>query len=507
MKLSTLLKSVDVDMMVCGNGPENDPDILSIHYRAQDVRPGGLFVAIPGSTADGFEFIDEALFGGAVAVIAEKAVPHKTVSAVVKNARKALDRVSAEFYGHPSESLCVAGITGTNGKTTTAFLIESIFTHAGFSAGLIGTIICRYAGKTIDFPMTTPESADLQGTLADMAANGVTHVVMEASSHAIELFRVESCRFDVGVFTNLSQDHLDFHGDMPSYWACKKRLFTEILPRGGKRKQSVANCNDPKGKELANEISDVITAGFMTENQIRPVNFTHGLEGFSGTILTPNGPLEIRSALVGEYNLENILCAAGAGVALGISTEAVKAGIEAVESIPGRLERVMPDSRRFVYVDYAHTPDALENVLETLGKLARRRIICIFGCGGDRDRGKRSQMGEIACEYSDLAVITSDNPRSEPPMDIIHHVLAGTQKVCAHWYDPAELGNGFDQKGYVVQPDRKKAIRLGIAASQPDDVVLIAGKGHETYQIACGVRSLFDDREEAKKALMAIGDR
>jgi len=244
----------------------------------------------------------------------------------------------------------------------------------------------------------------------------------------------------------------------------------------------------------------------MTGDQIRPINFTHDLDGFSGTVLTSDGPLEVRSPLVGEYNLENILCAVGAGIALKVPPEAIRAGIEAVRSIPGRLERVLPNSKRFVYVDYAHTPDALENVLETLGKLARRRIVCVFGCGGDRDRGKRPRMGEIACEFSDLAIVTSDNPRSEPPMEIIHQVLDGTKNVCANWYDLPELENGFTEKGYAVQPDRKKAIRLGIGVSKPDDVVLIAGKGHETYQIVGGVRSPFDDREEAKKALMAIGD-
>lgn len=509
MKLSKLLESVDTKRILHPGEP-SDPEIGSVHYDTRNVEAGGLFVAVPGFSADGSDFADDAISRGAVAVVTQNRMKKNAIVVEVEDARKALGDISCAFYGHPSEKMIVVGVTGTNGKTTTAFLLESIFTRAGFNTGLLGTIICRYAGKEIDLTMTTPESADLQRILADMAANGVTHVIMEVSSHAIELHRVRTCRFDVGVFTNLTRDHLDFHEDMESYWECKKRFFTDLLPKGPKNRTAVVNCNDPRGKTLSKELAyPTITVGFLADDMVRPVNFKQDLTGNSGTVVMPGGSVEIRSFLVGEHNLENILCAAGVCVALDIPASAINDGLDDLKNVPGRLERIARESDRFVYIDYAHTPDALENVLASVSVLVNGRIICVFGCGGDRDVGKRPQMGEIACKYCDLTVVTSDNPRSEQPMEIINQILPGIKKICKHWYDQSELENGFSEngfgeKGYVIQPDRRKAIRLAIKAAREDDVVVIAGKGHENYQLIGGERLPFDDRKEAEKALAEL---
>jgi len=490
------------------NNIPHDPEIGSIHYRAQDVEPGGLFVAIQGLSADGHDFIDEALARGASAIVTQKPVgapgQGDPIVVEVENTRRALAALSGRFYGDPSENMVVIGITGTNGKTTTAFIIESILENAGFNVGVLGTLNCRYSGKTMESPMTTPESLDLQRILADMLHHGVTHVVMEVSSHAIDLFRVDSCCFDVGVFTNLSQDHLDYHGDMDSYWSCKKRFFTQHLNLAShkRRAKAVINCDDAKGPELAGVPGiTALTTGCAEDHMVRSRQFQCDLSGITGEIASPAGAFEFESPLVGMHNLENILCAAGTGIALDLPLEAIKDGIEAVSCVPGRLEHVLNDTDRFVYVDYAHTPDALENVLSALKSMSGSRIICIFGCGGDRDKDKRPRMGEIAGRLSDLAVITSDNPRTEDPAEIIDHIVKGMDKVAPGRYLASDLTAGFETQGYVIEPDREKAIRLGISVSLPDDTVLIAGKGDERYQIIGNRRVPFDDRKEAKAAL------
>ncbi len=487
-----------------------DPDIVSIHYRSQDVKQGGLFVAIEGLSADGHDFIDEALKRGASVVVTQKAIKKETIIIEVENTRKALAAISSQFYSAPSKRLFLIGITGTNGKTTTALLIEHLLSEAGMKVGVIGTLNYRYSGKAFENPMTTPESLDLQKILAEMVSDGITHVVMETTSHAIDLDRIYGCRFGLRVFTNLSQDHLDYHGDMNAYWSSKRRMFTEISSdeTGNGRILSVLNCNDEKGKELVEVMerkfgeSSVLSVGFSSDNSVRSQGFQHDLNGISGIITTPVGSFELKSRLVGPYNLENILCAVGTGVALDLSLATIKAGIETVETVPGRLERIKNDTGRFVYVDYAHTPDALENVLSTLSLLAEGKVICVFGCGGDRDKTKRPLMGQISARLSDLSIITSDNPRTEQPAQIINEIVLGTQSVTSHAYKPLALDKGFEEKGYVVEPDRKRAIKLAISASKPKDTVLIAGKGDETYQIIGSHTTTFDDREEARAALL-----
>jgi UDP-N-acetylmuramyl-tripeptide synthetase len=484
-----------------------DPEITSVHYRAQDVRPGGLFVAIAGHAADGHDFIDAAIKKGAVAVVSQRELKSNILNIQVADTRQALAEIAAGFYGRPSEQLKVIGITGTNGKTTTAYLVEGILQQAGYVAGVIGTINYRYAGKIFDNPITTPESLDLQRILADMLQAGVTHVVMEVSSHAIDLYRIGSCWFDVAVFINLSQDHLDFHGNMESYWTSKKRLFSEYLITGPKKDRALAviNCNSAEGQELADNLQvPVIKAGSGPNNTVRAASAQCDLNGIAGEIAMPGGKFDFKSPLVGEHNLENILCAVGVGSTLNLAAHDLKSGIDAVGSIPGRLERIENDTRRYVYVDYAHTPDALENVIRALRAVTADRIICVFGCGGDRDREKRPLMGAIAARLCDLAVVTSDNPRTEEPMAIINQILEGTLKIKRRHYSSAELKTGFDEKGYVVEADRKRAIQLGISVSRTGDTVLIAGKGHETYQILGTSTIAFDDREEARKALHAV---
>jgi MurE/MurF fusion protein len=534
MRLSDLLKTVDPVRFIgttaeqsshvsdIGNTERSEPDagfllspdpeIGSIHYRAQDVQPGGLFVAIKGLTADGHDFIDEALTRGASAVVTQKSVKCESIVIEVENTRKALAAISARFFKNPSEKLFLIGITGTNGKTTTAFLIEQILYQTGIRAGVIGTLNYRYAGKTFKSPMTTPESYDLQNILAEMLDSGVTHVVMEVSSHALDLYRVHHCKFGLAIFTNLTQDHLDYHQNMDSYWSCKRRLFTEILDAKpeNNRVSAIINHNDERGRELSQTLesrlgrTSVLSVGFSADNRIRPMDFSSDLSGLTGWISTPAGDFKFKSLLVGQHNLENILCATGAGIVLGLSTDAVKQGIESVKAVPGRLESIPNDHKRFVYVDYAHTPNALENVLASLRESTPGRLICVFGCGGNRDKAKRPLMGDIAGKFSDLVVITSDNPRAESPMEIIDQIIEGIKKSSHHEFMPGDLAENFSMKGYVVEPDRKNAIILALNVSRPNDAILIAGKGNEPYQIIGDKTIAFDDRQEAQKALSTL---
>jgi UDP-N-acetylmuramoyl-L-alanyl-D-glutamate--2,6-diaminopimelate ligase len=494
-----------------------DMDIESIHYRAQEVQPGGMFVAIKGQTADGHDFMHQALQKGAVAVVIQKeppqpylnqclaqAVQTQPIIITVSDTRKAMADLAARFYGEPSENMTLIGITGTNGKTTVAYLIESILLQAGHETGVIGTINYRYADKTFNNPMTTPESLDLQRILAQMRSAGVTHVVMEASSHAMDLYRVRRCWFDVAVFTNLSQDHLDFHGNMQAYWSSKKKLFTDYLTQGPKKERAVAviNCNDPRGKELTDSLPmPVVKTGSNSDCEIKIENYQCELIGTTGKAATPGGSFDFKTPLVGVHNVENILNAAGVGSALNIAPPTIRDGIEALSAIPGRLESITNNTGRFVYVDYAHTPDALENAVSAIKEIAPARIICVFGCGGDRDPKKRPLMGEVVARLCDLSIVTSDNPRSENPLAIIEQILPGVKQAKGVEYSPRDLRAGYETKGSVVEPDRRRAIELGINASRPDDAVLIAGKGHETYQIIGNTTIDFDDREEARRAL------
>jgi UDP-N-acetylmuramoyl-L-alanyl-D-glutamate--2,6-diaminopimelate ligase len=483
-----------------------DTEITSLHFNSQEVQPGGMFIAVLGLKIDGHEYIDSAVIRGAAAVISQKPVALNVWNIEVGNSRKALAALSSQFYGNPSEKLKIIGITGTNGKTTTSFIIEKILLQAGLSVGVIGTLNCRYCGKVFDLSMTTPESLDLQRILSDMLADGVTHVVMEASSHAIFLNRIDSCWMDVAVFTNLTQDHLDFHGNMEDYWQSKKKLFTEHLAEGPKKDKAIAviNCNDLRGKCLFKELPSALSVGFDDHCHLWPEIIRKDQTGMEGVISTPEGMFKFETPLIGQYNVENMLCAAGACLALGLSLDVIRSGIESVEFVPGRLQSIPNGVDRFVFVDFAHTPDALENVLQTLRTLTTDRIICVFGCGGDRDRKKRPLMGRIAAGLATVCIITSDNPRSEDPMAIIADILAGVRKQGMQPYHPDYAIKSPSARGYAVEPDRSRAIEMAIRISRPRDMILIAGKGHEAYQIIGNQTVPFDDRRIARNALELI---
>ena len=486
-----------------------DQIIDSIHYDSRTVTPGGLFVAIHGHRSNGNAYIEEAIEKGAVAVLTEQewsGSPSISV-AQVENDRLALAAVSSAFYGNPSQELCVIGITGTNGKTTTAYLIESILIAAGFKVGVIGTINYRFGGQSYTNPVTTPESLDLMQVFRKMVDSGITHVVLEVSSHALDLHRVAFCEFDVGIFTNLSREHLDYHGDMETYWQCKRKLCVGRLGIGSKKGKAAAivNWDDPRGKELSGEVSvPCLRVGLSDNCEIRAQNIDLAMDCTSGNVNTPEGDFNFVSSLVGTHNVYNIMSAAGTAIRLGVPLETIQKGIKDLKGVPGRLERVANNIGISVFVDYAHTPDALENVLTVLRSLTSNRMITIFGCGGDRDRDKRPMMGATAGRLSDLVVLTSDNPRTESPEAILSTIVEGVASVQSRQYDPHELAKGFKAPGYVVEPDRRKAIALGLNAAMIEDTVLIAGKGHETYQIVGEKTIPFDDRVEAKKVLDKI---
>ncbi len=504
MKLSHLIQNLEISHKGPGRiGP--DPEITHLHYDSRKIDANGLFVAVKGFTTDGHDYIADAVKNGAAAVICENAVDADIPMVRVLDSRKALAIVSDAYFNSPSRELTLVGITGTNGKTTTSYLIESILKQAGFNTGVIGTINYRFGGHVFDNPVTTPESFDLQHILSRMQAAGVTHVVMEVSSHALDLYRVHGCRFKTAVFTNITQDHLDFHGTMASYWESKKKLFFVYMEK--ETGTAVVNIDDPKGQELAAQIKQRrVTTGLSDRCAVHPKGIEQDLSGIKGRISTPTGAIDIHSSLAGSFNVENILNAVGVGVSLKIAPDTIKKGINAIRSVPGRLESIENTAGRFVYVDYAHTPDALENALKTLRELTRNRIVTVFGCGGDRDNAKRSLMGEIAARFSDLAIVTSDNPRTEDPDRIIEQVVVGVLEKDCRRYTRKEMSNQWKDKGYGVIPDRAQAISVGIRAAAKGDAVLIAGKGHETYQILKDETILFDDREKARKVLAAIDE-
>lgn len=479
-----------------------DPDVSQIVHDSRQVGPGSLFVCLPGSRADGHDFAAAAVASGAVALIAERPLDLPVPVVVVPSAREALARCAATFHGHPGERLALVGVTGTNGKTTVSYLLEAIAREAGRSCGVLGTVNYRFAGRTIEASHTTPDALALHGILAQMVEAGCDTAVMEVSSHALALHRVTGLSFSAAAFTNLTRDHLDFHGEMEAYFEAKARLFRSHLRPGA---AAVINVDDPYGQRLFEELR---AAGrrclrFSVERQeveIATRDVTSGLEGISATFVTPAGEARVRSPLVGMHNLQNLLTAAGLAVALGLPLDAVERGL-ASGGAPGRLERIDGPSGVVAFVDYAHTDDALRRACAALREVRPRRLITVFGCGGDRNRGKRPLMGEAAGRSSDLVVVTSDNPRTEEPASIVEMILPGLDRAGSRRLTREQALAGED--GYVVEIDRRKAIDLAVAAARPGDVILIAGKGHEDYQILGTTKIHFDDREEARRALGA----
>ncbi len=502
MLLSDLIQTVS-PLSISGG---SDREIQGLYYDSRMVEPGGLFFALKGVAVDGHRYIDAAIERGAVAVVLEEpGYVHNAVPCVlVRDARHAMAHMSARFYGNPTSAIPLIGITGTNGKTTTTYLVEAILESAGYPPAVLGTVSYRFGEIVFPASHTTPESSDLQGLLRRLVDLGAASVVMEVSSHALEQRRIDGCCFDVGVFTNLTRDHLDYHGSMENYLEAKLRLFRELLsPTPGKPcRKAVINMDDEHGPTVAESAAcPVITFGVEYAGDLKAVDVHSSVSGITGILVTPKGDIPFASRLVGRFNLSNILAAASVGYALDLPLESIRAGIDGHCTVPGRLEKVDNSRGISVFVDYAHTGDALENVLQTLNGLKGGRIITVFGCGGDRDRGKRPIMGEVAGTLSDLAVVTSDNPRTEEPNAIIGEIKEGLTHLGVREYAVSDLLTGFAEKGYVVIPDRREAIRLAIRVAKVGDIVLLAGKGHEDYQIVGTVKHHFDDREEAAAAL------
>jgi UDP-N-acetylmuramoyl-L-alanyl-D-glutamate--2,6-diaminopimelate ligase len=480
MKLADVLRDVRVVSM------DADPalDIAAVVADSRLAKPGALFVAIPGLKADGAQFIEMAKQKGAVA-IAGAAAP---ASIVVEDPRAALAVIAANFYGRPAERLSLVGVTGTSGKTTTTKMIESVFDADGKPVGLIGTIEYRAGDERLSADRTTPDAVVLQEWFARMVDAGVRHAVMEVSSHALALKRTYGVKFATAIFTNLSRDHFDFHKDFEDYFAAKRILFDQI---DRTKKTAVVNADDEYGRRLATELGDAaMTFGRDVSADIHPADdFVIDVRGLRGIVKTPHGDVRVESNLLGQPNLYNWLGAIGAALVVGMSIETIERGIRNLESVRGRFERVTVDGegeQPTVIVDYAHKPDALEKLLQAVRAIARnRKVVLVFGCGGDRDKGKRPQMGEIAARLADETILTSDNPRSEAPSAIL---------------DDIERGMG-GAKRYLRIPDRREAIGRAIDNGGAGTVIVIAGKGHENYQVVGDQVVHFDDREEAELAL------
>jgi UDP-N-acetylmuramoyl-L-alanyl-D-glutamate--2,6-diaminopimelate ligase len=468
-----------------------DRTITGVAYDSRRVRPGDLFFCIPGAVRDGSQFASSAVQQGASALMTERPLDLEVPQILVRDARRAMARIAAGFYGRPGDSLTLLGVTGTNGKTTTAFLLESILRVAGCVTGLMGTIETRVAGQTRPGIRTTPESADLQGLLADMRDNGVDAVAMEVTSHGLALGRVEGLRFAAAAFTNLTQDHLDFHGDMQEYFEAKRSLFLpDRLDRGA------VNVDDPYGQRLkASTTVPCIGFGTSTDADLRATEVEVSASGSRFLAVSEQHQLEITTPLIGSFNIFNCLAAAATALQAGIDVPAIEKGIAELQAVPGRFESVDAGQPYSVVVDYAHTPDSLDNVLRAARRLVQGnggRVVCVFGCGGDRDRGKRPLMGAAAARGADVVVVTSDNPRSEEPEAIIGAILEGVVSV---------RPDGAD----AVSADRREAIQRALSAAGPGDVIVIAGKGHETGQQFADRTIPFDDRNVARELLAERG--
>jgi UDP-N-acetylmuramoyl-L-alanyl-D-glutamate--2,6-diaminopimelate ligase len=468
-----------VDAEVRGDG---STPVAAVGYRSDEVTPGSLFFCVPGGRVDGHDFAEEAVGRGASALVVDHWLPVDVAQARVPSVREAMGPVAAAFYDRPADRMTVVGVTGTSGKTTVTYLLEAVFRAAGWRPGVIGTTGVRVDGRPTPLARTTPEAPDLHRLLAEMAGGGVRAVAMEVSSHGLEQGRVGGIRYRVAVFTNLSQDHLDYHGTMTEYLAAKALLFTP-----GRSERAVVNHDNAEGRGLAGRIP-TLTFGLRPGADVQGTDVETTSRGIGFRV----DGVEVRSPLHGRFNVENCLAALASARCLGIADAVAAEAIGSVAGIPGRMEAVDAGQDFLVLVDYAHKPDGVENVLRTARSLTTGRLIVVLGCGGDRDRGKRPLMGHAATANADLAVITSDNPRSEDPLAIIAEIVPG-----------AESGGG----AFMVEPDRRAAIALALGEARPGDVVVIAGKGHETYQELADRTIPFDDRLVAAEELRGLGTR
>src|SRR3954467_3427773 len=476
---------MEIDQLIAALAPAEvlrpaPVEIADLAYDARAVGPGTLFFCVPGTRADGHEFAADAVGNGAVALVVERPLDLDVPQLVVPSARAAMPAAADEFFGLSTEEMQVAGVTGTNGKATTAFLLYAILAAAGRRPGLLGTIESRVGGERRPATRTTPEAIDLQRDFREMVDAGDRSAAVEATSHGSALGRLDRVRFRALVFTNLTQDHLDFHGTLEQYFEAKRRLFTEARP------PAAVNVGDKHGRRLADELrgrNELLTYGLTDDAELRADELELGPRGAR---FRADG-IELETRLRGRFNVENVLGAVAAARLLEIPDDAIAYGVKELRGVPGRFEAVDEGQPFAVLVDYAHTPDSLENVLRTARDLAQNRVICVFGCGGDRDRGKRPLMGRIASELADLAIVTSDNPRSEEPEAIIAEIVAGA---------------GDDVE---VEPDRTRAIGHALETASEGDVVVIAGKGHEQGQEFRERKIPFDDREVAREALRRLG--
>ncbi len=493
MTLDQMLEGVETPL-----GAPSIP-VSGLQYDSRKLKPGEVFFAFPGEHVDGHQFISEAVARGAAAVVSERspaggALPEPIPWVQVRHGREALALAALNFYGHPDRRLRLTGVTGTNGKTTTVYLIDSILRAAGFTTATLGTIEQTIAGEHRPTANTTPESLDLVRLFAELLDRGGSHATFEVSSHALELRRVYGLQFHTAVFTNLTRDHLDFHGTIENYAAAKRRLFEGA--GGPPPRFAVIHHEDPWGRKWEKLGGfHVLSYGLNSGACITASKVVSSFEGLRFTANTPAGPIPIRSPLLGKFNILNILAAVGVGLSYDLSPEVIAAGVAECKAVPGRFERVDAGGPFVVVVDYAHTDDALRNVIRAARELVcdrnpPGRVITLFGCGGDRDRTKRPLMGEAAGSLSDFVILTSDNPRSEDPLNIINDVLVGLQRATAH---------------YRLEPDRAAAIKIAIETARSGDIVILAGKGHETYQIIGSSVNPFDDREVARQVLRGMG--
>ena len=468
-----------------------DLSIKDIRYNSRDVNAGDMFIALRGTVVDGHNYIQDAIARGAIAIVLDddRAVPDSlfshsgVVKILVPNARLALARISANFYRHPADRLNLLGVTGTNGKTTTTYLLKSIFETRGEIVGLIGTIEYHVGQKVVAATHTTPESADLNRIFAEMIDAKCNRAVMEVSSHALAMHRVEGMKFRTAIFTNLTQDHLDFHSNMDDYLRAKRRLFENLEPDA----IAVVNIDSPYGRRILEGCrATVITYGKSKEADICGTQVSMSLSGCRFTVTYDGNHVEVQSPLTGQFNVSNILAAFASGIGQNVDPATIIEGIKKLKAVRGRFEQIVSPRGWTAIVDYAHTPDALENCLRAVRQLVplgdQKRLITVFGCGGNRDRAKRPLMGQIASLFSDITFVTSDNPRHEDPHKIIEEILQGTAK----------------NKDVRVIPDRRAAINAALGLARTGDVILIAGKGHETYQIVGDERQKFDDRLEVE---------
>jgi UDP-N-acetylmuramoyl-L-alanyl-D-glutamate--2,6-diaminopimelate ligase len=488
-KLSALLEGVDASV------PANAAalEIRQVACDSRKVQPRALFFALHGAKADGNTFIRDAVSRGAVAIASEDVRPAVMPSSVpwirMTNAREALAVTAANFFDHPANALQLVAVTGTNGKTTTTSLIDAIIKASGAKTGLFGTIAYHTPLKDYPAPNTTPESVDLQGFFAEIRDAGGKFAVLEASSHSLAMDRLWGCHFAAAVFTNLTRDHMDYHKTFEDYFAAKLRLFEGT--GAGAPDTALLNTDDEYGKRLAGLAKNAVSYGLQSGAQLTTKKFQLTFSGLAFTAQTPNGKIEIESSLVGRINVYNILAAIGAAQAIGLTNDVIATGIDNLKSVSGRFQPIAMGQPFLVVVDYAHTDDALEKLIRTARELnPKGRIITLFGCGGEKDRTKRPVMGEVAGRLSDLTILSSDNPKSEDPLKIISDIVVGLQKTHGK---------------YMIEPDREKAIGLAIDESRAGDILLLAGKGHENYQILADRTLEFDDREVARRALRERG--